>query len=172
MAPPEPENSVSDWFDKFTNFVYDPRSGLRGNFDRLASHRRWGRKLQNKRWSECQTFCFTALYGGNADKNKLEKWQDLCREVRIVDLPGSIGGCKKVRQTLITGDAMFMRVQALGSRNVLVNLVNLIDHRSIGVPVIRFESYRAFHVYTMDGCTYPRKAAKEEGFIKALLRKV
>jgi hypothetical protein len=63
----------------------------------------------------------------------------------------------------------------LGSRDVLVNLVNLIDHRSIGIPVIRFESYHAFHAfhaYTIDGCVYPRKAAKEEGFIKALLRKL
>jgi hypothetical protein len=50
--------------------------------------------------------------------------------------------------------------------------VNLIDHRSIGVPVIRFKNYNAFCVYTNNGCTYPRKRAKEEGFIKALLRKI
>jgi hypothetical protein len=50
--------------------------------------------------------------------------------------------------------------------------VNLIDHRSIGVAVIRFKSYRAFHAYTVDGCIYPRGAAKKEGFIKALLRKL
>jgi hypothetical protein len=50
--------------------------------------------------------------------------------------------------------------------------VNLIDHRSIGVPVIRFKNYRAFHAYTTNGCTYPREEAKKEGFIKALLRKL
>lgn len=63
-------------------------------------------------------------------------------------------------------------LQALGSKNVLVNLVNLIDHRSIGVAVIRFRTYGAFHAYTVDGCIYPRKEAKKEGFIKALLRKL
>jgi hypothetical protein len=55
---------------------------------------------------------------------------------------------------------------------VLVNIVNLIDHRLIGVPVIRFKSYRAFHDYTTNDCIYPLRKAKEEGFIKALLRKL
>ena len=71
-----------------------------------------------------------------------------------------------------TGDVILTCSQALGGREVLVNLVNLIDHRSIGVPVIRFQTYRAFHTYTINGCTYPRKEAKKEGFIKALLRKL
>ena len=63
-------------------------------------------------------------------------------------------------------------IQALGSKDVLVNLVNLIDHRSIGVPVIRFENYRAFHTYTTNGRIYPLKEAKKDGFINALLRKL
>lgn len=98
MGSPESEKSVSDWFAEFSKFIYDPHSGLRSNFDRLATQRKWGRKLKNKRWSECQTSCFTALYGGNADEGKLDRWQDLCREVHITNLPESIGGCKKVRQ--------------------------------------------------------------------------
>lgn len=96
MASIETEKSVGDWFAEFANFKYDPCSGLRCNFDRLASQRGWGKKLKKKRWTECQTSCFTALYGGKTDKHKLEKWQDLCREVRIEDLPTSISGCKKV----------------------------------------------------------------------------
>lgn len=67
---------------------------------------------------------------------------------------------------------MFTQLQELGSKHVLVNLVNLIDHRSIGVPVIRFKSYAAFHAYTINGCVYPKGAAKKEGFIKALLRRL
>lgn len=63
-------------------------------------------------------------------------------------------------------------VEALGKRNVLVNLVNLIDHRLSGVPLIRFETYGKFQAYTKNGRVYPLKAAKEEGFIRALLRKV
>ena len=53
---------------------------------------------------------------------------------------------------------------------MLVNLVNLIDHRLNGEEVIRFKSYAAFVKYTSNGKTFPRQRAKEEGFIKALLR--
>jgi hypothetical protein len=60
----------------------------------------------------------------------------------------------------------------LGSRNVLVNLVNLIDHRNIGVEVIRFRNYYKFREYTWPDNVFPLKRAKEDGFIKALLRKL
>ena len=103
MALSAPAQSVSDWFSGFTNFVYEPSSDLKSNFDRLVSQRGWGRKLRNKRWNECQTFCFAALYGSHADENKLEKWQDLCREVHITDPPQSISGCRTVRCARILG---------------------------------------------------------------------
>lgn len=53
-----------------------------------------------------------------------------------------------------------------------VNLVNLIDHRNIGVAVIRFRNHKEFKKYTENGRVFPKKKAKEEGFIKALLRKL
>ena len=62
--------------------------------------------------------------------------------------------------------------QILGNPKVLVNLVNLIDHRLIGVPVIRFRNYNEFWTYTKEGRIFPLHRAKEEGFIKALLRKL
>jgi hypothetical protein len=62
--------------------------------------------------------------------------------------------------------------QVLGSRNVLVNLVNLIDHRETGVGVIRFRDYDAFWKYTKKGRVFPLEEAKEDGFIRALLRKL
>jgi hypothetical protein len=60
----------------------------------------------------------------------------------------------------------------LGARKLRINLVNLIDHRMSGVPVRRFASQNEFRAYTLDGRTYPLQAAKEDGFIKALLRDV
>lgn len=54
----------------------------------------------------------------------------------------------------------------------MVNLVNLIDHRLSGEPVIRFRNYREFRAYTIDDRIYPLRAAKEEGFIRALLRRL
>jgi hypothetical protein len=89
-------SSAPEWFSNFANFAYDPTSGVKSNFDRLAAHRKWGHKLKQKRWTECQTICFNALYGGDADINKLEKWQALCHEVGITNPPSSIGDCRKV----------------------------------------------------------------------------
>ncbi|KAF2819048.1 hypothetical protein CC86DRAFT_472448 [Ophiobolus disseminans] len=58
---------------------------------------------------------------------------------------------------------------ALGARNVLVNLI--VRHL-LGVAVIHFANRNAFMDYTLDGRLFPLRAAKEDGFIKALLRKV
>ncbi|KAI4665126.1 uncharacterized protein J4E79_003426 [Alternaria viburni] len=81
-------------------------------------------------------------YAYGTNTTKLEIWQRLCREV-------------------------------LGSRNVLVNLMNLIDHRNIGVEVIRFKNYSKFRAYTtLQGNVFPLKKAKEDCFIRALLRKL
>ncbi|KAF1932868.1 uncharacterized protein M421DRAFT_416470 [Didymella exigua CBS 183.55] len=148
--------ATENWFNQFAGFTYDPTSGLRSNFDRLAAQRQWGHKLKNTRWVQCQISEFGRLYGNDDDVSKLEKWQELCREVHVQEVPSSITQCKKV----------------LGGRNMLVNLVNLIDHRLVGEKVIRFKSYKAFVEYTSDGRKFPLRKAKEEGFIRALLRKL
>lgn len=64
-------------------------------------------------------------------------------------------------------------VQALSK--VYVNLVNLINHRrNRNVPLRVFPNYHAFRTWTLGGKNrsriFPKKAAKAEGFIKALLR--
>ena len=54
----------------------------------------------------------------------------------------------------------------------MVNLVNLIDHRNIGVELIRFRNYYQFREYTRPDNIFPLKRAKQDGFISALLRKL
>lgn len=88
---------MGSWFDQFPPFTHDPSTGLRSNFNRLAAQRHWGKKLQRTRWTQCQIFEFGRLYGDDEDVGKLEKWQDLCREVRVEQVPGSVTQCKKVR---------------------------------------------------------------------------
>lgn len=57
-----------------------------------------------------------------------------------------------------------------------VNLVNLIDHRrNRSVQLILFPNYQVFRTWTLGGRRrgqriFPKKLAKEEGFIKALLK--
>lgn len=53
-----------------------------------------------------------------------------------------------------------------------VNLVNLIDHRLSGAPVIRFKDDNAFWNYTSAGQKFPLAEAKMDSFIKILLRKL
>lgn len=84
------------WFSPYTDFAYDSTADLKSNFDRLALQRKWGHKLKAKRWSECQTTMFASLYGHDTEVSKLERWQDLCREVLIDSPPNSISGCRKV----------------------------------------------------------------------------
>jgi hypothetical protein len=62
-------------------------------------------------------------------------------------------------------------MQALGARKVMINLVNLIDHRRRGVPLMKFANFGAFCAYTRKN-TFPKSMAKKEGFIRALLRHV
>jgi hypothetical protein len=87
-------SNAGAWFLKFPPFVYDNAAGLQSNFNRLASDRKWGKKLKRKRWVECQQEEFDYAFG--TDTTKLEKWQELCRDVKIVEPPGSITQCKKV----------------------------------------------------------------------------
>lgn len=54
-----------------------------------------------------------------------------------------------------------------------VNIVDLIDCRRAGTAVRRFPTYGALRAYTVEtGKVFPREAAKEEGFVKVLLREI
>ncbi|KAI1524608.1 hypothetical protein PtrSN001A_010775 [Pyrenophora tritici-repentis] len=97
---PQPNNSNNPqagiWFRQSHPFVYDPTAGLLSNFTRLAAQRNWGPKLRRRRWTECQEEEFGHAFG--TDTNKLAAWQELCREVGIVEeeVPGSIRGCRTI----------------------------------------------------------------------------
>jgi hypothetical protein len=56
---------------------------------------------------------------------------------------------------------------------VLVNLYNVIDHRrNPDVKILRFKSYGEFVRYTRAGHLFPRKCAKQDKFIRVLLKKI
>jgi len=69
---------------------------------------------------------------------------------------------------------MLIICQALSK--VYVNLVNLINHRrNRSLQLILFPNYQAFRTWTLGGNRpgqriFPKKLAKKEGFIRALLR--
>lgn len=55
-----------------------------------------------------------------------------------------------------------------------MNIFDVLNHRWRGLPgkVRRFATYKEFCAYTAKGRMYPRQMAKEEGFLKALLREI
>ncbi|KAH6616545.1 hypothetical protein C7974DRAFT_401976 [Boeremia exigua] len=135
--------------------VAGPNDGFNSLFNRLAIKEGWSKAQRKKRRHEAIADEIDAIYG--TDNSKLEKWQELCRDVQIGPVPLSITKCRKALHT------------------VYVNLVNLIDHRrNRTVRLILFPNYAAFRKWTLGGKKgsriFPKQQAKEEGFIKALLR--
>lgn len=63
-------------------------------FNRLAIKEGWSKTQRKKRRHEAIAGELDAIYG--TDTTKLEKWQELCRDVKIDPVPGSITKCKKV----------------------------------------------------------------------------
>ncbi|KAF2866283.1 hypothetical protein BDV95DRAFT_611747 [Massariosphaeria phaeospora] len=95
---------------------------------------------------------FESEFGTSA--TDLEAWQAFCREVGAT--PGlSITKCKKAL------------------KGIHVNLINLLGHRynPTVVPLIRFESFAHFRAYTRKHI-FPKKKAKEDSFLKVLLRQI
>ncbi|KAF1365317.1 hypothetical protein EJ07DRAFT_95185, partial [Lizonia empirigonia] len=135
-----------------------PNDDFNSLFNRLVIREGLSKTQRRKRRHEAIAGEINAIYG--TDATKLEKWQELCRDVKIEPVPLSITKCKK----------------ALGS--VYVNLVNLINHRrNRKVDVILFPSYNAFRNYTLGGKRFgdrifPKALAKKDGFIKALLKEL
>jgi hypothetical protein len=101
---------------------------------------------------------------------KLEKWQGLCREVDIEVTPPSITNCKKVSSCSGPWDQLLILIKALAG--VYVNIFSIIDHRDNPdrYDVVVFPNYKQFRKYTLDGRIYPLNRAKQDTFIKALLR--
>lgn len=70
-----------------------PKENFASMFNRLAIKEGWSKAQRNKHRPEAIAGEIDGIYG--ADSSKLEKWQQLCRDVMIDPVPGSITKCKK-----------------------------------------------------------------------------
>lgn len=144
-----------DFFMSFPGFKAEESRAVGDEFARLAQFMKWMPRTHEYNVYRGQAFrsAFTVHYG--ADASKLDVWQTLCMEVGIQPAPSSITKCKKALE------------------RVHVNIVDLVNCRRSGSPVQRFHSYNELKRYTCEkgkGRVFPRELAKEEGFIKALLK--
>ncbi|OJD37037.1 uncharacterized protein BKCO1_8000124 [Diplodia corticola] len=150
------QDDDDDAFDS-GGFAPDPTAPLEHEFGRMALHEGFGRRDKG--------------YAARRAPRALLRPAKLCR---IVDVPvgSSITQCKK----------------ELKDHGVMINLVNLMNHmRSLPredrldnlgslepckeVKLVKFENWKSFRSYTKKH-TFPRNAAKANGFINTLLRKI
>ncbi|KAF2133501.1 hypothetical protein P153DRAFT_393319 [Dothidotthia symphoricarpi CBS 119687] len=139
------------YFVEFDGFQPDPEADFVKEFHRLAIHEHWSKKEKKIRRVEAE---FALHYG--TDVSKLEKWQDLCRDLKIKHVPGSITKCKKA------------------IKSVHVNIFDFIEHRC-DPQRFNLDTHKSFKNFREDmvaGKIFPLKRAKEGTFIKALLRPV
>lgn len=74
--------------------IAGPNEDFASLFNRLAIKEGWSKTQRKKHRPEAITAEIDAIYG--TDTTKLEKWQELCRDVKIEPAPLSITKCKKV----------------------------------------------------------------------------
>jgi hypothetical protein len=86
--------SEPSYFSQFPDFTPKVDANFTAQFKALAISQGWSNKEKSKYRVEAIQEEFDHLYG--TDTSKLEKWQQLCREVGISDVPNSITKCKKV----------------------------------------------------------------------------
>ncbi|KAF1841967.1 uncharacterized protein K460DRAFT_345378 [Cucurbitaria berberidis CBS 394.84] len=153
-AKPTPSTpKASPFWYQFPGFVPIASANFKDEFARLAKHQSWGAKVKRKHQIEALTQESAFHYGTCMEK--LDRWQDLCKEVGIEKVPTSITQCKKAL------------------KSIFVNLFNLIDHRrNPEVQIVHFKSYGAFSRNIRNGNQFPRECAKQDGFIKVLLKKL
>lgn len=113
---------------------------------------------------------FARFFGHEGDK--LENWQRLCRIVGL-NVGTSITQCRKVRRNRYGNLPVANGVQTLGARDVMINLVNLVGYMRGDAELIEFGSRAEFVRYTrVKRNMFSRDAAKDNGFLRALLREL
>ncbi|KAG9127401.1 hypothetical protein FRC07_014211 [Ceratobasidium sp. 392] len=148
---------LAAFFAQFPGFHYDPSQSVATEFKRLKESPQWPRrKIKQDRWTGSYRLAlvlqFNETYGTDGDD--LESWQNLCRVVRMKNIPNTVSGCKKAIE------------------KVHVNLVDLVDKPNMNIKVKRFNKW-TLRQYTMETEKFfPREDAKAGGILKHLLREI
>lgn len=86
---------ASDFWYKHGDFEPNPRASFRHEFDRLCKHiGALSKKGKKNLQTEALNADFKHHYG--AHLSRLDRWQELCAEVGIEEIPTSITQCQKV----------------------------------------------------------------------------
>jgi hypothetical protein len=94
-----PAQEVAGFWLQFPGFVPQPKASFKSEFGRLAKKQCWNTKTKQKHQVEALTSEIDFHYGKCLDK--LDRWQQLCKDVGIENIPTSITKCRKVSTTSV-----------------------------------------------------------------------
>ncbi|KAF8155252.1 hypothetical protein K438DRAFT_1622023, partial [Mycena galopus ATCC 62051] len=150
---------LSQFFAAYPKYQYDPSGPASQQLQKLKSL-----YTEKGKWSRADTaalyagynralgMTFSQTYGDDVDS--LENWQRLCRVVEI-DVPASLEEC----QTAI--------------EDAHVNLIDLIDITTTGIPVHKFQTEMQLSLYTRATKKFfPRDRAYKGLLLQHLLRRI
>lgn len=85
---------ASPFWYQFPGFNVNPTATFKDEFASLAKHQAWGTKAKRKR--QVEALNAEIIYFHGTCMQRLDRWQELCEAVGIVEIPTSITQCKKV----------------------------------------------------------------------------
>jgi hypothetical protein len=89
--PPIP--TVSPFWYQFPGFIPNASTTFRNEFKRLGDNQAWSTETKRQRKPEALTAEIAFHYGTNM--TKLDRWQELCEDVGLEDIPTTITQCRK-----------------------------------------------------------------------------
>ncbi|KAE9390058.1 hypothetical protein BT96DRAFT_959870 [Gymnopus androsaceus JB14] len=141
-------------------FPYDPTGETMPQFWKLCDQNGWERDTPERDEPldgirNAIALQFNAFYGSNVDD--LNGWHNLCRALRVQDLPDTVNGCKAI------------------VKKIHVNICDLVDY-SLGkqeeLPKLHDSEPELAAYSRSSGKIYPRENAYAGGLLRFLLRQI
>lgn len=129
---------------EFTNFVHSPTAHFKSEFERLAHIKNWTGNVKRQQFVSLLS-SEVAFYWGT-DGDKLEQHQEMCRDLGLTHIPGTVTQCKKALDPL------------------KINLFTVIDNkRNPKIKIVQYESLSKLRKSVRKSGCFPRDAAKAGG---------
>ncbi|KAB5593125.1 hypothetical protein CTheo_3427 [Ceratobasidium theobromae] len=155
---PPSQSNIQAFFSQYSTFEYNPSQPVMSEFERMCKiidfkPFKSSQAEARKGMKDAMTKDFNALYG--TDVNDLGAWQSLCRVLQFPTIPDNLVECQEL-------------VQATH-----VNIVDLVDTKLTGDPVIHFNSERELSIYTKSTRKFfPRDNINAGNLLRFLLRHI
>ncbi|EUC58201.1 autophagic vacuole formation-like protein, partial [Rhizoctonia solani AG-3 Rhs1AP] len=155
---PDTASHLVSFFAQYPEFTYDPTRPVLNELKRMKRVLKWDKKTWESSGAltglrRALVLQFNLTYG--TDQNDLASWQNLCRAMKVTNIPDTLSACKKLVDT------------------IFVNLVDLVDMPNTGKDARLFETEAALSKYTKRTKKFlPKHDAHAGGLLKHLLRSI